>query len=348
MARRLLGQSYDRIHFNKKCRQELLVRRLGMLRTPKSSDQQDCTPIILQVLILFSGLRHLRLSNDSTDRNRQESAVILVHENKLEKVLKIIVTMLELAMTKKGWSDNIRSRSKSRERVALLGNHSNNQRNNVTTPSSSGNGSGRFGLRGRESRRRNRTDEEKVSLLGKSPGKIKKGSRRRKGAMRAPFTMSRMMKYIMVLLLSALVSFKLLRKEASNVGVINWDMHDKILRPKKGNEGKCVGESKDKLDAQCACANPWEAVANDDASRWKSNHDHMVHQANNAPQNLDIVFFGDGMVEQLSGTRDLGKEMVDGMESYFEKTFQRKTGGKYNAIALGSSGDTVCFADCSV
>ena len=54
------------------------------------------------------------------------------------------------------------------------------------------------------------------------------------------------------------------------------------------------------------------------------------------------------MVEQLSGTRDLGKEMVDGMESYFEKTFQRKTGGKYNAIAIGSSGDTVCFADCSV
>ena len=69
----------------------------------------------------------------------------------------------------------------------------------------------------------------------------------------------------------------------------------------------------------------------------------MVYQAKNAPTELDVVFFGDGMIEQLSSTRGLGAQTVDGMEDYFEKKFTIKHGGKINAIALGSSGDTVGF-----
>jgi hypothetical protein len=84
-------------------------------------------------------------------------------------------------------------------------------------------------------------------------------------------------------------------------------------------------------------------MKNTESKLWSSNHDRMVHQAKTAPKDLDVVFFGDGIVEQLSGTRDLGKQMVNGMEDYFEKTFTKKRGGKFNAIALGSSGDTVCL-----
>jgi hypothetical protein len=49
------------------------------------------------------------------------------------------------------------------------------------------------------------------------------------------------------------------------------------------------------------------------------------------------------MIEQLSGTRGLGVKVQEGMEEYFERQFTKKNGGKFNAIALGSSGDTVCF-----
>jgi hypothetical protein len=69
----------------------------------------------------------------------------------------------------------------------------------------------------------------------------------------------------------------------------------------------------------------------------------MVYIAEHAPQDLDVVFFGDDLIEQLSGTRGLGVDGAEGMEEYFEKTFTRKSGGKLNAIALGSSGDTVRF-----
>jgi len=55
-----------------------------------------------------------------------------------------------------------------------------------------------------------------------------------------------------------------------------------------------------------------------------------------------IQFFGDGMIEQLSGSRGLGVNFEEGTEEYFERQFTRKNGGKFNAIALGSSGDTVC------
>lgn len=54
------------------------------------------------------------------------------------------------------------------------------------------------------------------------------------------------------------------------------------------------------------------------------------------------MFFGDDMIEQLSGTRGLGVHIEEGMEAYFDRQFTRKHGGKLNAIALGSSGDTVC------
>lgn len=66
----------------------------------------------------------------------------------------------------------------------------------------------------------------------------------------------------------------------------------------------------------------------------------MVHIAEHAPSDLDVVFFGDDLIEQLGGTRGLGVEGAEGMEDYFEKTFTRNGGGKLNAIALGISGDT--------
>jgi lysophospholipase L1-like esterase len=73
----------------------------------------------------------------------------------------------------------------------------------------------------------------------------------------------------------------------------------------------------------------------------------MVHRAQNAPRKneksgdsgLDIVFLGDDVIEQLSGTINLGVKDADGMEAYFEHKFTKKGGGKLEGLALGSTGD---------
>jgi hypothetical protein len=69
----------------------------------------------------------------------------------------------------------------------------------------------------------------------------------------------------------------------------------------------------------------------------------MVQFAEHAPDDLDVVFFGDGAIEQLGGTRKLGELSAEGMEEYFEKHFTKRGGGSLNAIALGSEGDTVSY-----
>jgi hypothetical protein len=72
-----------------------------------------------------------------------------------------------------------------------------------------------------------------------------------------------------------------------------------------------------------------------------SHHQNMVHDAKHAGEDLDVVFFGDGMIEEFGGTKVLGSELAEGMEEYFERTFTKKGGGKLNGLALGSYGDTV-------
>jgi hypothetical protein len=94
-------------------------------------------------------------------------------------------------------------------------------------------------------------------------------------------------------------------------------------------------------DERCTCPDPNKALENNNAI-WKSHHDNLVHFAQHAPEDLDVVFFGDGPIEQLSGTLELGTKGATGMEEYFEKRFTKNGGGQLNAIALGSSGDTVC------
>ena len=251
--------------------------------------------------------------------------------------------MLGLKMTKKGYSDNVRSRSKSRERVSLLG---------------SKNGGSNGGLRGQEGRRRTRAGEqEMVSLLGRpSPGKMKirkYDNGRKKPGRRDLKSMIRNIRWtkrtlFALFIITSFVSYKVFQKGAK---LLNWGDFDKLLAPQAPQEERCFEETIEIIShvtgksrkLPCACPEPNVALENTEDALWKSNHKRMVSEAQNAPKDLDIVFFGDGIVEQLSGSHGLGAEMLDGMEHYFEKHFRKVRGGKFNAIALGSSGDTVCL-----
>ena len=251
--------------------------------------------------------------------------------------------MLGLKMTKKGWgsdSDNVRSRSKSRERVSLLGSRNGNSR-----------GLSNGGLRGQEGRRRIKGEQEMVSLLGRpSPGKLKKRDfgRRKPGRSILDIFKVKWTKrtYVALLVITAFLTFKIFRGGAK---LLKWDEYENLLEPKAPQGKRCFEDTIEIIShvtgksrtLPCSCPVPNLALENKDDSLWRSNHERMVSEAQNARDDLDIVFFGDGMVEQLSGSRGLGKEMMNGMEDYFETTFRKNRGGKYNALALGSSGDTV-------
>lgn len=237
----------------------------------------------------------------------------------------------------------VRSRNNSRERVSLLGNSSNHR----------GASQGRASLRGVENKRRTKNrrkaydsddaDEERVSLMdggtlsSLQPTNLRNELIRRLRSESKTWTTSRLMKYLVLLMISAIITFLMLRKSSK---MIQWREHQNILEPEGSKETRCFEETRSSISERCSCPDPNKALRNDATKLWKSNHDHIVHLAKNAPADLDIVFLGDDTIEQLSGTRNLGGEMVEGMEEYFDRTFKKKNGGKFNGLALGSSGDT--------
>ncbi|KAG7374654.1 GDSL-like lipase/acylhydrolase family protein [Nitzschia inconspicua] len=225
----------------------------------------------------------------------------------------------------------------------------------VPTPPSSGNAGGFLNLRSSSEKRRtvakaHPDDVERVSLLGNSGSnagplrppknafRIASAKRReRQAALNPPWTMSRLMKYLSLMLVSCSVTFWLLHKQSKEV---HWDEYRGILEPDETKEKRCFEQNPGTRDTRCTCPDPKSPLQNTTSPLWGSHHQNMVFIAEHAPKDLDVVFFGDDMIEQLSGTRALGVEGAEGMEEYFEKTFTRKGGGKLNAIALGSSGDT--------
>ena len=134
--------------------------------------------------------------------------------------------------------------------------------------------------------------------------------------------LSRPMKYAAILLVSAMSSFLLLRNQSK---VIHWDEYHNILEPEESKaEPRCFvsntlsntlpfdlaffihftylftfhflellkinqEESRSSIDERCSCPDPNKALGNETSSLWKSNHERIVYQAQNAPDDLDIV-----------------------------------------------------------
>jgi len=260
--------------------------------------------------------------------------------------------MLEMIANKKlGDDENYRKRH-GKERVSLLGDTRSNNNNSTRRLKTRDNRKTKATAHSDPS---NNEEEERVSLLNDGGGtgnnkskntflsagaRTKRNSKYNKGSNNNFTTraLSRPMKYAAILLVSAMSSFLLLRNQSK---VIHWDEYHNILEPEESKaEPRCFEESRSSIDERCSCPDPNKALGNETSSLWKSNHERIVYQAQNAPDDLDIVFFGDGMIEQLSGTRGLGINIEEGMEAYFDQQFTRKHGGNLNSIALGSSGDT--------
>ena len=145
--------------------------------------------------------------------------------------------MMEMIRTKKNPDDRDR-RARSKERVSLLGESSNNSSKNTDR------------LKSREGRKTKATahpdgTEEIVSLLGNSGSKRNTNRPNQKRNSKynnsknnlPPWTRSRLMKYAALLFVTAMVTFLMLRKESK---VIHWDEYHYILEPTESKtEPRC-------------------------------------------------------------------------------------------------------------
>jgi hypothetical protein len=150
------------------------------------------------------------------------------------------------------------------EREFLIGGGGHKEPAPIPTPPSSGNGGGGGFLNLRSSSSRRKTgsavvakahpdDIERVSLLGGGGGgdgggggplrppknafRIASAKRRaRQAVLNPPWTLSRMMKYLSLMLVSCSATFWLLHKENK---VVHWDEYHKILEPDGTKEKRC-------------------------------------------------------------------------------------------------------------
>jgi len=203
--------------------------------------------------------------------------------------------------------------------------------------SSSGRGIGKM-----KKRSPKQMDEEFVSLIsgdGKpAPARNERLSKKTStSGDDVPWTLTRFMKYLSLTCISAVFTFLLLRKQSKEV---HWEEYKNILQPDVAKiEQRCfIADTVDK-DQRCTCPDPSKPLARSETD-WKKHHDAMYFDALHAPQNLDIVLFGDSIIERWNGTRHMGTVPLEGYREVFERKFKKKSGGKVEGLALGSSGDT--------
>lgn len=74
-------------------------------------------------------------------------------------------------------------------------------------------------------------------------------------------------------------------------------------------------------------------------SSWFIHHDKMVQIAKAAPDDLDVLFLGDSIIERWNGTRYLGRRSIPENREAFERKFSKARGAKLEGLACGSAED---------
>ena len=94
------------------------------------------------------------------------------------------------------------------------------------------------------------------------------------------------------------------------------------------------------MKTQCSCVNPIEGKKR--GKKWIDAVNENSIRANMTREHLDIVFYGDSIIEGWGGTAggDISGRKAGNDES-FKELFQRDAGGKYEGILLGMAADIV-------
>eukprot|EP00538_Stauroneis_constricta_P004633 CAMPEP_0119557706 /NCGR_PEP_ID=MMETSP1352-20130426/9283_1 /TAXON_ID=265584 /ORGANISM="Stauroneis constricta, Strain CCMP1120" /LENGTH=453 /DNA_ID=CAMNT_0007604847 /DNA_START=45 /DNA_END=1406 /DNA_ORIENTATION=+ len=92
----------------------------------------------------------------------------------------------------------------------------------------------------------------------------------------------------------------------------------------------------------CPCQDPTEPYPRDNSDAWLAQHSHNKEKAvNKATKSLDVVFYGDEIVDAWSGSHTSQFVSASLVQSYFNDNFHKTQTGGFDAIVLGSSGDTI-------
>mmetsp|Transcript_62961 Transcript_62961/g.181111 ORF Transcript_62961/g.181111 Transcript_62961/m.181111 type:complete len:409 (-) Transcript_62961:1197-2423(-) len=214
-----------------------------------------------------------------------------------------------------------------------------------------------LGRRNKATRQEQQAAEERVSLIdleSRQPNgspvqrrkkRVKKSTtlrtqdkKRKQQQQQYPWTLNRLMRYLSLTAFSALMTFVYLGRESK---ALHWQEFNHLLEPDTKIEQRCFNERRHGENERCTCPDPTQALANTESEWWEKHHNHLVSVANRAKKDLDIVFFGDEIVERLDGTSNLGSRTLGGgMREPFEQLFTKAGGGDLEGLALGSSSDT--------
>lgn len=216
-----------------------------------------------------------------------------------------------------------------------------------------------FSRRTNQTKRRaaKQAEEEKVSLLGTKPSGSRffhnsrgsnskantttpKGKSHRNGrfakVLPETWNVTRLMRYLSLTAVSAMVTFFILGKEAK---VMHWEEYHHLLEPQAKASQRCYTEGRHHQNERCTCPAPSVPLALPDET-WKAQHKRMITAAKQAPKQLDIVFLGDAIVERWNGTKAMGTQELPGIRGAWESHFTKAGGGHFEGLALGSSNDT--------
>jgi len=99
---------------------------------------------------------------------------------------------------------------------------------------------------------------------------------------------------------------------------------------------------------QCYCHNPLHPERGI-YSDWVFAHEMNAEKATFAPTDVDVVFYGDSIIEGWRGTSKGEKKHYSPKgDVAFQSLFQKKNGGAYDGIPLGIAGDRVKITKKSV
>lgn len=91
----------------------------------------------------------------------------------------------------------------------------------------------------------------------------------------------------------------------------------------------------------CKCLDPTKPVGLEDNQQWARVH-HGNKEAAQGALDVDVVFYGDSIVEGWKGTSWGRKNAkVHNVPSVFQSLFSIENGGEYSGTALGIAGDSV-------
>lgn len=96
-------------------------------------------------------------------------------------------------------------------------------------------------------------------------------------------------------------------------------------------------------DHECSCSDPLIPLDRHGTRHWSHTH-HMNTEMTlkvHSPHDLDVVFYGDSIIEQWHGTK-MGYPLPKraDLPNIFEELFDTEHGARYNGLALGIGGDT--------